>query len=334
MSRSSGGRARVAVTGVGIAISGLAIWFVVATLVDQWGEVSEQIADAQLAWLGLGFVLAAGAMVWIAWCWRFVLEDLGVEVPATRVLPWYFLGEITKYVPGGVWPVIGRGELARRGGVPRPRAYASVAMSLGTLYLSAMFVAVAFLPFAVSGGGFSAWMLTLLALPVGVVALHPTVLGAVARLADRVTRRDLDILIPSWRSSLLLVARFVPAWLMVGGATYAVARSLTDDVGVAQMVFASVLSWVVGFAIVLVPSGAGVREAVLLAAAGTTPGVAATTAVAARILFVVVDVIGALVSAPLLRRMGIADRAGEPADDIEVDPLPPDVADLTGPPHR
>ncbi|MBF6841955.1 hypothetical protein, partial [Acinetobacter baumannii] len=134
-----------------------------------------------------------------------------------------------KYLPGSVWPILGRGELARRGGVPRTRAYASVALSLALLYLAGLFVAAAFLPFALSGGGFSGWMLFLLALPVGVGLLHHDVLGYLVSLLQRLTKRSIDLEIPQWRDSLALVARYVPTWLFIGTATWAVARSLTPD---------------------------------------------------------------------------------------------------------
>ena len=190
-----------------------------------------------------------------------------------------------------------------------------MALSLGMLYLAAMFVAAAFLPFALtSGGGFSPWMLTLLALPVGVVLLHHEVLEWLVGVASRATKRTIGIEVPHWHTSLGLVARYVPTWLFIGTATYAVARSLTTDLSYPRMMFATILSWVVGFLAVPVPSGAGIRETVLYAAAGVPKTIAITTAVAARIIFVIVDVVGAAICAPLVRR-----GRGSAEDDTEVE---------------
>lgn len=287
---------------VGLLLGGGAVFFVVRTLVDEWPRVSDEIGDAQLWWLLLAVVLAIGAMTSIGWAWRHVLRVLGVDAPTGRVIAWYYVGELGKYLPGGVWPVLGRGELARRGGIPRTRAYASVAMSLGVLYLSAMFVATAFLPFALAGVGFDPSMLALLALPVGVVVLHHDVLARLVGLVARLTKREIDVEIPRWRDSLLLVARYVPTWLLVGGATWAVGRSLTADISFPRVMFASILSWVVGFLAIPVPSGAGIREGVLYAASDLPRSVAITMAVAARIIFVLVDVLGAAVCSPIVRR--------------------------------
>lgn len=316
-----GGRQR-AMFVIGLALGGVAVGFVVRTLVTEWPRVEAEIRDAQVGWLVVALVVAAAAMASIGWAWGAVLGAMGVRVPTGRVVPWYFVGELGKYLPGGLWPVLGRGELARRGGVPRGRAYASVALSLVVLYLAAMFVAVAFLPFALSGGGFSPWMLTLLALPLGVVALHHRVLERMVGLVERVSGRALDIEVPRWGTSLGLVARYVPTWLLIGTATWAVARAVTADMSYPRVMFASVLSWIVGFLAVPVPAGAGIRETVLYAASGLPKGVAVFTAVAARLAFVLVDLFGALVSGPAARRA----RAG-----VTVGPRPGHSAAEAGP---
>jgi uncharacterized membrane protein YbhN (UPF0104 family) len=314
--KGRGGALARIVSLAGLVLGLAAVGFVARTLVHEWPEVSDEIGDAQLGWLALAAACAVGAMASIGWGWRHVLRLLGVDARTGRVVAWYFVGELGKYLPGGVWPVLGRGELARRGGIPRSRAYASVALSLGLLYLAGMFVAAALLPFAITGGGFSPWMLCLLALPLGLGLLHHDVLERFVRLASRLTKRHIDLDIPRWGDSLKLVGRYVPTWLLVGTGTWAVARSLTPDVSYPRMAFASVLSWVVGFLAVPVPSGAGIREAVILAASGAERSVAVTTAVGARILFVVVDLLGAALCAPLVR----GRRGG-----ATVGPLPPEV---------
>lgn len=302
----AGSRSRKTAAGLttvlGLGLAGAAMFYVGRRLVEDWPEASAALSDAELGWVALGAVSAVLAMTSIGWGWRAVLRLLGVTAPTGRVIAWYYVGELGKYLPGSVWPILGRGELARRGGVPRTRAYASVALSLALLYLAGLFVAAAFLPFALSGGGFSVWMLFLLALPVGIGLLHHDVLGYLVSLVERITKRTIDLEIPSWRDSLSLVARYVPTWIFIGTATWAIARSLTPDASYPKVMFGSVLSWIAGFLAIPVPAGAGIREAVLTATSGLDGGIAAATAIVARILFVLVDVIGALVCAPIASR--------------------------------
>jgi uncharacterized membrane protein YbhN (UPF0104 family) len=288
-------------TVAGAVLGGLAVVFVIHSLVSDWSEVSDRLADASWGWMVGGFVLAAAAMVCMGWSWRYVFRLLGVEVHGTRVTAWYFVGELGKYLPGGIWPVLGRGEVSRRGGVPRTRAYASVALSLAVLYLAAMFVAVALLPFALSGGGFSPWMLFLLALPVGLALLHHNVLEWLLERLRKATKRDITLEVPRWGDTVQVVVRYFPAWVCVGASTWMVARALTPHPSIPQVMFAAVLSWIAGFLAVPVPAGFGIREAVMVAASGLG-GLGAATAVATRLLFIVVDFAGALIGGAVISR--------------------------------
>ncbi len=288
---------------VGVLVGGLAGAFVVKELASEWDRVSEALREASPGWVGAGLVLCALGMTSIGWCWADVFAILGVRVDRARTVAWCFVGDLGKYLPGGVWTVLGRGELARRGGVPGPRAYASVALSLVTLYLAAMLVAVGLLPFALGDDGPGAAALLLLLLPVGLAALHPKVLAPVLDLGRRVTKQPLAIDVPPWRDTVVTVLRYVPTWLLNAAGTVAVAQAVAPgDVSVARVAFAATLSWIAGFLAVFVPAGAGVREAVFVAAAGLPPGLGATVAVAARVLFIIVEGGGAALSAPFVRR--------------------------------
>src|SRR5918997_2067890 len=265
---------------VGAAIGLTCVAFVVDRMTSQWAEVRDEVADASLGWIVLAVVLAAAGMTWIAACWRLALSLSGPAPDLRRTIAWYYGGEIGKYVPGGVWPVLGRGELARRGGVPRGRAYPSVALSLVTLYLAALGVASVLVPLDLAKQSESPAALALLALlPLGLAALHPRMLTWGRDHVARLTGRGGDIVVP-------------PCGI------------------------AATLSWTAGFVAVPVPAGAGVREAVFLAASGLPAGLGATVAIGSRLAFLVVDVAGAALTSPLHGR----GRAPQPAAADEGEP--------------
>ena len=311
---SSARRGAQAVSVVGIVVGVVAAAFVVRTLLRNRDEIRDALDGADAAWLVLAFLLAALAMTAIALPWKRALRLVGGDLPAGHVVARYFLGEIGKYVPGGVWPVLGRAELAKRHGVSRTVAYSSVALSLATLYLCALFVVVLGLPALLGGDDGAGPVAVVVLLPLGLVLLHPAVLRRGVALAERITGRSIDVTIPSWGDIVSLVARYLPAWLAIAAATWAVARALDPHASLANVGAAAVLSWVVGFVLVPVPGGVGVREATFVAAAGSLdPGIAAATAVVARAVFVLVDVLGALLGALALR---IARRHGAKVDEV------------------
>lgn len=286
------GRATRIGTIVGAVLAVACVVFVGRRLTHEWSAARDALGDASWAWLAVAVLAAGTAMTGMALGWQRVLAVLGAPVGAFDAVVWYFVGEIGKYLPGTLWPVLGRSELARRGGVPRAVAYQSVVLSLLLLYLACAVV-----------GGALVGLAALVVLVLGVVALHPAVAGRGLALARRVTRRDLDVVVPSLGTSARLAALYVPAWLLVGTATWAVARALDPGAAWTSVAPAAAASWLVGFLAVPVPGGVGVREAAFVAFAGDlAPGVAPATAVVARLVFVAVDAAGAALLAPRVRR--------------------------------
>jgi glycosyltransferase 2 family protein len=273
--------------------------FVIQRMASQWSVVRDEVADASVGWIAAALVLAAAGMTWIAVCWRQALVMSGPAPRLRGVVAWYFAGEIGKYVPGGVWPVLGRGELARRGGVPRDRAYPSVGLSLIALYLAALSVAAVLVPLDLAKQSESPAALALLILlPLGLGALHPQVLERVRRQVARVTGHGANVVIPPWSATMRLIVSYVPAWLLISGATWCTARALVADPPILRIGIATTLSWTAGFVAVPVPAGAGVREAVFVAASGLPAGLGATIAIGSRLAFLLVDVGAAVLTSP------------------------------------
>jgi uncharacterized membrane protein YbhN (UPF0104 family) len=310
-------RARLAQlsTALGLLIAVAGGVFVVRAIVDQWTEVRRSLNHANVAWLVGGTLLAMAAMVSIALPWRRALALVGAQTRLSRIVAWYFVGEIGKYVPGGIWPVVGRGELGRRGGVPRATSYASVALSLGALYLAGMLVAALLLPIRLVRTGGTGWLWVLALLPVGLGLLHHRPLAWLVGRAERVLHRDLDVTVPPWSASLRLVLSYVPSWLLVGTSTWCIARAFAPDASWLTIAPAAVLSWVVGFVLVPVPGGIGVREAAFVALVGSAlpAGTRGTIAITARLVFMLADASGAAIGAAVLRRG--RSRVPKPGDD-------------------
>lgn len=280
--------------GVLVAVAGLA--FVARSLFSDWDETQSLLRTASWGWLVVATLVGLTAMGTVGVLWRWVMAALGQVPTVSETLRWYFPGQLGKYVPGGIWPVVGRGELAVRGGADRSLAYVSVTLSLALTYLAAALLAsillvVTLLVGSEAGGGIWA----LLVLPLGLAILHPKVLRALVVTAERLLSRQVPIRVPPYRTTVAILFAHLPAWVLVGLSTWLVARAFVPDPDLAPVMFAAVLSWLVGFVVVPVPGGLGVREAAFVAAASASLGadVAATVAIAVRLCFVVADVGGA-----------------------------------------
>lgn len=297
-------------TAIGLLVAAAGAVFVARAIADGYDRSRDAIAGAGVGWLLASFPVALVGMTLVGVPWRRSMRLLGARPRLGDTLVWYFLGQLGKYVPGTLWPIVGRAELARRDGVDRSAAYSSVVLTLGATYLAAVLVVIGFLPVAGDNGLGEAWWVLFL-LPIGVAVLHPAVLGAGKRVVERLVRRPVEVVIPAWRDSVALVAWHAPAWFFIGTATWLVARAIDPTAGWAELMVPGVLSWVVGFVVVPAPGGLGVRELAFTTAAVTLDdGIGATVAVVSRLVFMLVDATGAVLASIVLRARDHSGRDG------------------------
>jgi uncharacterized membrane protein YbhN (UPF0104 family) len=284
----------VTVSVLGSLVGVLGLVFIARVLSREWDEVTRIVSTTEPGLIVAGVLVGTFGMTWIGLQWVNVLSAIGADSPRSQVLRSYFIGQLGKYVPGGVWPVLGRAEMLVRSGVARSAAYPSVGLSMVTTYLAAVILSSIAAPFALWGtDGHQAYVL--IALPIGLALLHPALLGRVLSIAERLFSKDEPTIVPKWRAAIALVLRHVPAWAFISLATWMVARSMHVDAGLAPIAFATPLAWAAGLAALPVPGGIGVREAVFVAlmTSDIDASSAATVAITARLIFIVVDLLAA-----------------------------------------
>lgn len=267
----------------------------VRTILTKKEQVSDAFAQLNGITLIISLLLGLAAMTLIGYVWTRMLVTRGHHAPPRSAMAWYFAGQLGKYVPGGIWPIVGRAELAVRGGVPRPDAYAATGLSMVTTYLAAAL--------AICVGSLASWTYPL----VGIIGLSGFALGFLAFSNSVLRRTVLSILnrvsprataLTEPRTLLVLTLTHLPAWILMSLSTSVTASAFGADIGIAHMLFITSASWLAGFVVVGVPGGIGVRESVFTALAGTalTPGAAVSLALASRVVFIAVDLVGALVA--------------------------------------
>lgn len=296
------------------------------TLARGWHDVSasiQRLRPVGVAGAAVATVLAVGLTVL---SWRAVLAGLGAYLPVRAATRIFFVGQVGKYIPGSVWPVLAQMELSRDYGVSRPRSGAASLIVLALAVPCGGLAAAVTLPF-VSRDALTHYWWAFAAVPLFMVILAPPVLSRLLAVAFRLLRRP--------PLSDPLTARAVLAgagWLLVsfgcyGVATFLLARDLAPAVGGPRLLALSVggyaLAWTAGFLVLVVPAGAGVREGVLvLALAPALPREAALVlAVVARLLATVADLVWAGVGVAL-RPRGAAALASSAEGPAAEDPAP------------
>ena len=282
---------------VRLAFGGLAIALAVWAVAAEWDEVTAALRslDARAVVLALLATIVNVALAGMVW--RTVLADLGSRVPIPVAARIFFVGQLGKYVPGSVWPIVMQAELGRDHRVPRQRTATATFVTLLLSIASALLVVLLALPFdsRVLPPGFE-WAVVLV-LPL-VIALHPAVLSWVMDTAFRLARREPMEHRTTLRGTALATAWAVGSWVGAGLQVYVLAVALGAPAGVDTASLAIggyTLAWAVGFLVVIAPAGAGAREVALAAvlAPVLTNGEVIVVVLVSRLLFTGVDLAAA-----------------------------------------
>lgn len=265
----------------------LVLVVVAAVLADRWDEVRPELVGARLTWLAASAAAALAGVGCSGLLWRALLAGLGATLPPLAAIRVFFVGQLGKYLPGSVWPAVAQAELGRDHHVPARASVAAVVLFLWTHLLTGVAVAAA----ALAAAGAAPPATALLALP-ALGLLAPGLLGRALSLALRLARRAPLAALPDRAAMLRAAAWAAVMWGLYGLHLATVLAALDGRAGLLLATGAFAAAWCAGFAFVIAPAGAGVREAAMagLLAVALPPGAAIAVTLLSRLLVTVADV--------------------------------------------
>jgi hypothetical protein len=282
-------------------------------VVREWPHVRSALGS-------LGFLPVAGALICVLLAlvaamqvWRHLLAALGSPLPAGPAARIMFIGQLGKYLPGSIWPVLAQMELGNEHQVPRRRSASATVLTMLLVLLTGLITALVALPFVAGRTGY-VW--AVLAAPLLLVLLIPRVLNALLNRALRLARRP-PLEVPlTGRAVVGALAWAFASWVAYGAQVWLLVTRLGAPPGKGALLALGgfAFAWTVGFLVVIAPAGAGVRDALLALTLGLVVGHGAALAIAlvSRVLLTVGDLVTAGVAAAFTRRPGHVPPAGGP----------------------
>ena len=260
-----------------LAAAGFALW-------RNWSDVSQTLANLSWrTWVPSLLFVPAG-IVCSTLSWQVLVDELGAPIGAARGAQIFLVGQLGKYVPGSVWAYVLQLELGRRAGLARARIFAATVFSLAIAVVAALLVGSLAIPaLAHSTPTLERLPWLYLLLPLGLICLHPRILTWAANQGFRLLRRPA----PDHAISIKAVARSlmwalgsyccfgIHVWLLTRETVVPTFENLGLTVG------AMALAMISGLFFFLLPSGAGIRETILVAALAPIVGTGRAVAYAA-----------------------------------------------------
>jgi hypothetical protein len=280
-----------------------------------WPEVRLALIQAYWPRLAEGFGILLVAMPLMGLIPWLTLRHLGVRQSVRKVIGLYFVSQLAKYIPGGIWAYPGRMVAYERSGVGRVQAILSVSREVVALFLGSAAVALAGVFLNVQ---MPFWMqaATIFGILSCVVAVFLTLVPAVWRWLSRIPFLRRSALAVLGDAGTTFNLRWLPGtlavslvfWLVAGWGFLQIVHAVAPAASVGWLQAGSIfsLAWCVGFVIVFLPAGFGAREIVLTYVLGPYVGTAdaLTIALLARFWWMAAEAVYVALSPLLLFESG------------------------------
>jgi len=313
---TTGRRARV-LTVVKWVAAVVALAFLVWSIARQWDDIARDFVRLDAGTIVLGVAATIVALVANMLSWRAMMSASGFRVRLAAASSIFFVGQLGKYIPGGVWSIAAQAELGRAHGLQRTgSAVAALASMLVSMVTAAVVGIVAVLLASSTGFATFWWLIPLIV--VGLVCLTPPVLGRLISVAFRILRRPAQDTTLTWTGTVMSLVWSLVMWLAYGVQATLVLRVFGADSPTLfpVAVGAYAVAWLVGFVVVIAPAGIGPREGILVLLLGSVAGGSAPLALAviSRVFMTIGDVVlagvGALLAARHRRKTAAAALGG------------------------
>jgi hypothetical protein len=223
--------------------------------------------------------------------WRAVLADLGSRLPLRVAFELFFVSQLGKYVPGGVWHMVAVTELGLDRAIPRRRSLSAMVVATLVAIATGLVAAAPLLVLAGRPIPDRGWLW--LALPVALGLLVPGVLNRILALATRLLRQEPPEHPMTARGTAAAVGWALAGWVVVGVQVWLLGLGLgLSRSSLLTVIGAYAVAWIAGFVVVVAPAGLGPRELVLgVVLAGALPaGSAVVLVLVTRVVQTVVDI--------------------------------------------
>ncbi|WP_157640844.1 lysylphosphatidylglycerol synthase domain-containing protein [Longispora albida] len=276
--------------------------------VRQWHAVKSTFGSLSLQAILLSCGAAVVGSVANMMAWRSMLREMGHRIPVIAAGQISCVAQLGKYVPGSVWAYVMQTELGRKAGLPRDRSLLASLIVVGLGITSGLMAGVLAVPALRANHSGDAvvsvalWSLALL-LPIALVCSYPPVLNKLIGVFLKLVRAEPLPKPLSYAGVGRAFAWTALAWISFGLHVWLLIGALADPgtKGIGLAIGAMSIAMVVSIFAVILPSGIGVREGILVACliplfpgdTATAAGLAFGVALASRLISTVSDVIAA-----------------------------------------
>lgn len=248
---------------VGILLSIVILWYLINNFVSAWNDIQDYLINASWLLIVVAIFVYAFTFVATGHNWAYMLHKLDQTMTTADYLDIHMTSAFARYIPGGIWNIVGKAYMCTSKGVNKSATTASMILEYVYQIISSGLFLLFFLPVFFDKLGW--WLLVLVIVAaIAILVALPWLVRTGVKLLARVFKEDVSNLQLPLKLIYGLLLRYAAVWLITGFGLVLWVLAF-DQVSLEQafyLVLSYPICWVVGF-LSPSPNGLGVREGVM-----------------------------------------------------------------------
>ncbi|MCI8550456.1 MAG: flippase-like domain-containing protein [Lachnospiraceae bacterium] len=255
---------KTAVKTAGLFLGLLILWFMVKDIIIHWEDIVPYLANMKFPLFLLSIMVYGVAFLFTGYNWSWLLWKMEKGPGRREYLDVHMVSALARYIPGGIWSIVGKAYLCNRKGVTAQAATASIILEYVFQIISSSLFFVVLVPFLLQGRE-NVWLIPVCFLAVvAALLVLPLCINWGIRLLSRILKKDCGDICLKKGFVYQALFRYAGAWLVTGAGLIVLVLAFSDINAMEgiYLMLSYPVSWVVGF-LSPSPNGMGIREGIL-----------------------------------------------------------------------
>ena len=143
---------KTAFKAAGLVVGLLILWFMVKDIIDNWESVVPYLAGMRVPLFLLSVILYGLAFLFTGYNWTWLLWKMEAGPGRREYLNAHMVSALARYIPGGIWSIVGKAYLCNKKGVSAQATTVSIILEYVFQIASSGLFFVVLIPFLFQGG--------------------------------------------------------------------------------------------------------------------------------------------------------------------------------------
>ncbi|MGE3062354.1 MAG: YbhN family protein [bacterium] len=247
---------------ISIIVTIVVFFFLVLKLSKEFSKIDFKSLHFNMHLLALSFAFVPIWFSLLSLAYKFILSKMNESISLINSMRVIGLSTFGRYIPGKVWFTVGRTILAERLGISKRRSFTAVIVE--TFYLVLTGLTFFLISYGYISNNSTAMLLLFPVAYIAISLVNPSFFSSIMNFFLVKFKKEPIEFSMELKDIFILNGIYTAMWLAFGLQFLFLVKSIGVSANSVFLISVYPISWVLGFIVIFIPSGIGIREGVMV----------------------------------------------------------------------